>query len=93
VLADGGEGIDEGSNVITFNLVLKNDETGPTRANEPLLELVLNLLKRGAIGGQIPGCRIAIPNRGYYQRRWPALGRRRLRMGRQSQGTRPPVEW
>ncbi len=65
MLADGGEGIDEGSNVITFNLVLKNDETGPTRANEPLLELVLNLLKRGAIGGQIPGYRTAIPIRGY----------------------------
>ena len=44
--------------------MLKNDETGRTRAGEPLFELILNLLKRGTIGGQAPVCRIAIPNHG-----------------------------
>ena len=51
VLADEGEGIDESRNVSTFNFVLKNDETGRPGAGEPLFELILNLLKRGAIGG------------------------------------------
>ena len=54
VLADEGEGIDESRNVSSFNFVLKNDETGRTRAGEPLLELVVNLLKRGAIGAHAP---------------------------------------
>ncbi len=64
VLADEGEGIDESRNINTFNFVRKNDETGRTRADEPLLELVFNLLKRRAIGGQAPVCSLAIQNYG-----------------------------
>ena len=62
MLADEGEGIDKSRNVITSDFVLKNDEARRTRTGEPLLELILNLLKRGAIGGQAPVCRIAVPN-------------------------------
>ena len=52
VLANEGEGID--GNVRTLYFVFKDDEPGWTRAGEPLLELVLNVLKRDIIGSQAP---------------------------------------
>ncbi len=43
------------SSSILCSTMMRPGERGPAR---PLLELVLNLLKRGAIGGQAPICRI-----------------------------------
>ena len=47
---------------ISCSTMTRLGERERTRASEPLLELVLNLLKRGAIGCQAPVCRLAIPN-------------------------------
>jgi hypothetical protein len=50
-MKDEGENVDKSDNASRFNFVLKNDKFGPTIADESLPELLVNLLKCGAVGG------------------------------------------